>query len=109
MTCQKGHRGSILIIPFISLTNSKVFDLFCREAVSISIQASLQQTRLVPLLLAHQFLGASVEAQVASAVAILTGVYTLIIFEVTTMPVFYGLLLFMVGTVFGCFDRLSFI
>uniref|UniRef100_A0ABK0LMN0 OCA2 melanosomal transmembrane protein n=1 Tax=Rattus norvegicus TaxID=10116 RepID=A0ABK0LMN0_RAT len=61
---------------------SRTFEIVSREAVSISIQASLQQTRLVPLLLAHQFLGASVEAQVASAVAILTGVYTLIIFEI---------------------------
>lgn len=83
----------------MSLTNLKGFDLFCREAVSISIQASLQQTRLVPLLLAHQFLGASVEAQVASAVAILAGVYTLIIFEVTTVPVLYGLPLLVVGSV----------
>ncbi|EDL21866.1 pink-eyed dilution, isoform CRA_c, partial [Mus musculus] len=61
---------------------SRTFEIVSREAVSISIQASLQQTRLVPLLLAHQFLGASVEAQVASAVAILAGVYTLIIFEI---------------------------
>ncbi|XP_029396908.1 P protein [Mus pahari] len=61
---------------------SRTFEIVSREAVSISIQASLQQTHLVHLLLAHQFLGASVEAQVASAVAILAGVYTLIIFEV---------------------------
>ncbi|GAB1292153.1 P protein [Apodemus speciosus] len=61
---------------------SRTFEIVSREAVSVSIQASLQQTRLVPLLLAHQFVGASVEAQVASAVAILAGVYTLIIFEI---------------------------
>lgn len=75
----------------MSLINLKICDLFYREAVSISIQASLQQTHLVPLLLAHQFLGASVEAQVTIAVVILTGVYTLIIFEVTTMPASYDL------------------
>ncbi|XP_051004598.1 P protein isoform X2 [Acomys russatus] len=61
---------------------SRTFEIVSREAVSISIQASLQQTHLVPLLLAHQFIGASVEAQVTIAVAILTGVYTLIVFEV---------------------------
>lgn len=98
----------MLITPLVSLTNLKVFGLFCREAVSVSIQASLQQTRLVPLLLAHQFLGASVEAQVASAVAILAGVYTLIIFEVTTClcSMIYH---FMVSQFVGCFDKLSFI
>lgn len=86
----------------------KTFDLFCREAVSISIQASLQQSRLVPLLLAHQFLGASVEAQVTIAVAILTGVYTLIIFEVTTRPASYALPAPMVRTFVSYFDRLNF-
>lgn len=93
----------------MSLTDLKVSDLFCREAVSVSIQASLQQPRLVPLLLAHQFLGARVEAQVASAVAILAGVYTLIIFEVTTVPVFCGLLWLMDSQFVGCFDKFSFI
>lgn len=60
----------------------KVFALLCRETVSISMRASLQQTRVVPLLMAHQYLRASVEVQVAMAAAILTGVYVLIIFEV---------------------------
>lgn len=65
-----------------SLASLKVFASFCREAVSISIQASLQQTQLVPLLLAHQYLRVSAEAQVTIAAAILAGVYLLIIFEV---------------------------
>ncbi|VTJ88464.1 Hypothetical predicted protein, partial [Marmota monax] len=51
------------------------------ETVSISIRASLQQTQVVPLLLAHQYLRASIEAQVTIAAAILAGVYVLIIFE----------------------------
>nr|XP_020011287.1 P protein isoform X1 [Castor canadensis] len=61
---------------------SRTFEIMSREAVSISIQASLQQTQLVPLLLAHQYLRVSAEAQVTIAAAILTGVYLLIIFEI---------------------------
>ncbi|ELK16843.1 P protein [Pteropus alecto] len=56
--------------------------LLCRETVSIRIRASLQQTQLVPLLMAHQHLRASVGAQVTAAAAILAGVYALIIFEI---------------------------
>uniref|UniRef100_A0A2K6GGP0 OCA2 melanosomal transmembrane protein n=1 Tax=Propithecus coquereli TaxID=379532 RepID=A0A2K6GGP0_PROCO len=62
---------------------SRTFEVLSREAVSISIRASLQQTQAVPLLMAHQYLPASVEAQVTIAAAILAGVYVLIIFEVT--------------------------
>uniref|UniRef100_G1RHX3 OCA2 melanosomal transmembrane protein n=1 Tax=Nomascus leucogenys TaxID=61853 RepID=G1RHX3_NOMLE len=65
----------------VGLVNSKVIVSFCRETVSISIQASLQQTQAVPLLMAHQYLRGSVEAQVTIATAILAGVYALIIFE----------------------------
>ncbi|KAH0501326.1 P protein [Microtus ochrogaster] len=79
---QATHNWTVLLNPRSEHTLvSRTFEIVSREAVSISIQASLQQSRLVPLLLAHQFLGASVEAQVTIAVAILTGVYTLIIFE----------------------------
>lgn len=66
--------------------NSEVVVSFCRETVSISIRASLQQTQAVPLLMAYQYLHASVEAQVTIATAILAGVYALIIFEVTFTP-----------------------
>ncbi|CAO2614385.1 P protein [Lemmus lemmus] len=80
---QATHNWTVLLNPRSEHTLvSRTFEIVNREAVSISIQASLQQTRLLPLLLAHQFLGASVEAQVTIAVAILTGVYTLIIFEI---------------------------
>ncbi|XP_036050829.1 P protein isoform X2 [Onychomys torridus] len=80
---QVTHNWTVLLNPRREhMVVSRTFELVSREAVSISIQASLQQTRLVPLSLAHQFLGASVEAQVTIAVAILTGVYTLIIFEI---------------------------
>uniref|UniRef100_A0A2K6GGL5 OCA2 melanosomal transmembrane protein n=1 Tax=Propithecus coquereli TaxID=379532 RepID=A0A2K6GGL5_PROCO len=61
---------------------SRTFEVLSREAVSISIRASLQQTQAVPLLMAHQYLPASVEAQVTIAAAILAGVYVLIIFEI---------------------------
>ncbi|KAG5213599.1 hypothetical protein JEQ12_009385 [Ovis aries] len=53
-----------------------------REPVSISVHASLQQTQIVPLLMTHQYLRASVEAQVTIAAVILAGVYVLIIFEI---------------------------
>ncbi|PNJ19302.1 OCA2 isoform 1 [Pongo abelii] len=60
---------------------SRTFEVLTRETVSISIRASLQQTQAVPLLMAHQYLRGSVEAQVTIATAILAGVYALIIFE----------------------------
>ncbi|XP_057350727.1 P protein isoform X3 [Manis pentadactyla] len=63
------------------LVVSRTFGVLSRETVSISMRASLQQTRVVPLLMAHRYLRASVEIQVAMAAAILTGVYVLIIFE----------------------------
>ncbi|PNI35922.1 OCA2 isoform 4 [Pan troglodytes] len=61
---------------------SRTFEVLTRETVSISIRASLQQTQAVPLLMAHQYLRGSVEAQVTIATAILAGVYALIIFEI---------------------------
>ncbi|XP_060222246.1 P protein isoform X2 [Meriones unguiculatus] len=80
---QVTHNWTVLLNPRSEhVVVSRNFEIVSRETVSISIHASLQQTHLVPLLLAHQFLGASVEAQVTIAVAILTGVYTLIIFEI---------------------------
>ncbi|GAB5572241.1 P protein [Prionailurus iriomotensis] len=56
--------------------------ILSRDTVSISIRASVQQTQAVPLLMAHQYLRASIEAQVIIAVVILAGVYMLIIFEI---------------------------
>uniref|UniRef100_A0A8C9J893 OCA2 melanosomal transmembrane protein n=1 Tax=Panthera tigris altaica TaxID=74533 RepID=A0A8C9J893_PANTA len=63
------------------LVVSRTFEILSRDTVSISIRASVQQTQAVPLLMAHQYLRASIEAQVIIAVVILAGVYMLIIFE----------------------------
>lgn len=51
----------------------------------MSIRAALQQTESVPLLVAQQYLGASVEALVTITVVILAGVYVLMVFEVTSV------------------------
>lgn len=67
--------------------SAKVFVSLCRWGISISIRAELQGTQVVPLLVAHQHLRASVEAQVTVAAVILAGVYVLIIFEVSSVPV----------------------
>ncbi|XP_058592895.1 P protein [Neofelis nebulosa] len=64
------------------LVVSRTFEILSRDTVSISIRASVQQTQAVPLLMAHQYLRASIEAQVIIAVVILAGVYMLIIFEI---------------------------
>ncbi|XP_059228045.1 P protein [Mustela nigripes] len=64
------------------LVVSRTFEILSRDTVSISIRASLQQTQTIPLLMAHQYLRASIEAQVTIAVVILAGVYMLIIFEI---------------------------
>ncbi|XP_074219481.1 P protein isoform X1 [Camelus bactrianus] len=61
---------------------SRTFEVLSREPVFISVRVSLQQTQMVPLLMAHQYLRASVEAQVTIAAVILTAVYVLIIFEI---------------------------
>ncbi|KAM7067077.1 LOW QUALITY PROTEIN: P protein-like [Molossus nigricans] len=45
----------------------------------------LQQNKAVPLLVANQYLSASVEAQMTIATVILAGVYMLIVFEVPTL------------------------
>ncbi|XP_057159772.1 P protein isoform X2 [Ursus arctos] len=64
------------------LVVSRTFEILSRDTVSVSIRASFQQTQAVPLLMAHQYLRASIEAQVTIAVVILAGVYMLIIFEI---------------------------
>nr|XP_045002404.1 P protein isoform X2 [Jaculus jaculus] len=79
---QVTHNWTVLLNPRREhVVMSRTFEIQSREAVSISIQASLQQSQVVPLLLAHQFLGTGVEAQVTVAAVILAGVYTLVIFE----------------------------
>uniref|UniRef100_A0A6I8NDR5 OCA2 melanosomal transmembrane protein n=1 Tax=Ornithorhynchus anatinus TaxID=9258 RepID=A0A6I8NDR5_ORNAN len=60
-------------IPFVSL---------CREAISLSIHALLQEFQVVPLSVTYQYLRASIETQVTVASLILAGVYVLIIFEI---------------------------
>ncbi|XP_008592677.1 PREDICTED: P protein-like, partial [Galeopterus variegatus] len=80
---QVTHNWTVFLNPGRSerLVVSRTFEILSREMVSISIRASPQQTRVVPLLLAHRYLPAGAEAQVAIAAAILAGVYVLIIFE----------------------------
>uniref|UniRef100_A0A4W2F3D2 OCA2 melanosomal transmembrane protein n=1 Tax=Bos indicus x Bos taurus TaxID=30522 RepID=A0A4W2F3D2_BOBOX len=80
---QVTHNWTIFLNPSGSehVVVSRTFEVLSREPVSISIRASLQQTQIVPLLMTHQYLRASVEAQVTIAAVILAGVYVLIIFE----------------------------
>ncbi|XP_013363120.1 PREDICTED: P protein [Chinchilla lanigera] len=81
---QVTHNWTVLLNPRRSehLVVSRTFTILSRENVSISIWPSFQQTQVVPLLLSHQYLRISIEAQVVIAAAILAGVYTLIIFEI---------------------------
>ncbi|XP_036909707.1 P protein [Sturnira hondurensis] len=78
------HNWTVFLSPRRSerLVVSRTFEVPSRAGVSISIRAELQGTQAVPLLLAHQHLRASVEAQVTVAAVILAGVYVLIIFEI---------------------------
>nr|XP_037841216.1 P protein isoform X3 [Chlorocebus sabaeus] len=87
--CMDTHPTGLGLIPMASFNLPHLFkdpastySPVWREMVSISIRASLQQTQAVPLLMAYQYLRASVEAQVTIATAILAGVYALIIFEI---------------------------
>ncbi|XP_055218705.2 P protein isoform X4 [Gorilla gorilla gorilla] len=82
--CSVTHNWTVYLNPRRSEHSvmSRTFEVLTRETVSISIRASLQQTQAVPLLMAHQYLRGSVEAQVTIATAILAGVYALIIFEI---------------------------
>uniref|UniRef100_A0AC11BZR2 OCA2 melanosomal transmembrane protein n=1 Tax=Ovis aries TaxID=9940 RepID=A0AC11BZR2_SHEEP len=82
--CSVTHNWTIFLNPSRSehVVVSRTFEVLSREPVSISVHASLQQTQIVPLLMTHQYLRASVEAQVTIAAVILAGVYVLIIFEI---------------------------
>ncbi|KAM5293342.1 P protein [Ctenodactylus gundi] len=81
---QVTHNWTVLLNPRRSehLVVSRTFVIQSRETVFISIWTSLRQPQVVPLLLSHQYLRASTEAQVTIAAAILAGVYVLIIFEI---------------------------
>ncbi|XP_062983571.1 P protein [Elgaria multicarinata webbii] len=61
---------------------SRTFEMLNSEETSISIQAFLQESEIVPLSMTHQYLHANVETQVTIASVILAGVYVLIIFEI---------------------------
>uniref|UniRef100_A0A5F8H6U8 OCA2 melanosomal transmembrane protein n=1 Tax=Monodelphis domestica TaxID=13616 RepID=A0A5F8H6U8_MONDO len=50
--------------------------------ISINIQAFLQENKVIPLSMTHQYLHADIETQVTIASVILAGVYMLIIFEI---------------------------
>ncbi|XP_054569165.1 P protein [Eptesicus fuscus] len=81
---QVTHNWTVFLSPRRGehVVASRTFEVPSRDGVSISVRAALQQPRAVPLLLAHQHLRASVEAQVTMAAVILAGVYVLIIFEI---------------------------
>ncbi|XP_004421964.1 PREDICTED: P protein [Ceratotherium simum simum] len=81
---QVAHNWTVFLNPRRSERSvvSRTFEVLSRETIFISIRASLQQTPAVPLLMAHQYLRASVETQVTIAAVILAGVYVLIIFEI---------------------------
>ncbi|KAM8975811.1 P protein isoform 2-T2 [Pelodytes ibericus] len=64
------------------IVKQRTFDILNSDTISVTIQAFLQDTQLVPLTLSHQYLSASIETQVTIAAVILTGVYALIIFEI---------------------------
>uniref|UniRef100_A0ABI7XDB7 Citrate transporter-like domain-containing protein n=1 Tax=Felis catus TaxID=9685 RepID=A0ABI7XDB7_FELCA len=84
VVCSVTQNWTVFLNPRRSerLVVSRTFEILSRDTVSISIRASVQQTQAVPLLMAHQYLRASIEAQVIIAVVILAGVYMLIIFEI---------------------------
>ncbi|XP_025029732.1 P protein-like, partial [Python bivittatus] len=60
---------------------TRIFETMNRKETSISIQAFLQESEIIPLSVTHQYLHANVEAQVTIASVILAGVYVLIVFE----------------------------
>lgn len=60
----------------------KTFEILNSDTLSITVQAFLQDTPLVPLSISHQYLIAGIETQVTIAAVILAGVYVLIIFEI---------------------------
>nr|XP_025037030.1 P protein isoform X2 [Pelodiscus sinensis] len=61
---------------------TKTFEIPNSNAISINIQAFLQESEIVPLSIKHQYLHANIETQVTIASVILAGVYVLIILEI---------------------------
>ncbi|KAM9301427.1 P protein [Morus bassanus] len=64
------------------ITTTRTFQIPDRGTIFINIQAFLQEPGSVPLSMKHQYLYASIEAQVTIASIILVGVYVLIILEI---------------------------
>uniref|UniRef100_A0A674I2V0 Citrate transporter-like domain-containing protein n=1 Tax=Terrapene triunguis TaxID=2587831 RepID=A0A674I2V0_9SAUR len=62
---------------------TRIFEILNSNAISINIQAFLQESEIVPLSMKHQYLHANIETQVTIASVILAGVYVLIILEVS--------------------------
>ncbi|XP_072555481.1 P protein [Paramormyrops kingsleyae] len=61
---------------------SRAFEMLSSGPVSITIQAFLQDSEVIPLSMTYQSLYVNVETQVVIAGIILAGVYVLIIFEI---------------------------
>ncbi|KAM9171364.1 P protein [Pangshura tecta] len=61
---------------------TRIFEILNSNAISINIQAFLQESAIVPLSMKHQYLHANIETQVTIASVILAGVYVLIILEI---------------------------
>ncbi|XP_048454190.1 P protein [Rhincodon typus] len=64
------------------LLKTKTFEMASSNEISLSIQAFLKNSEMVPLSIHHHYLYANVETQVAIASVILAGVYALIVFEI---------------------------
>ncbi|NWT64253.1 P protein, partial [Prunella himalayana] len=64
------------------IITTRTFQIPNRGTIFINIQAFLQESGSVPLSMKHQYLHASIEAQVTVASIILVGVYMLIILEI---------------------------
>uniref|UniRef100_A0ACB8FJX0 Uncharacterized protein n=1 Tax=Sphaerodactylus townsendi TaxID=933632 RepID=A0ACB8FJX0_9SAUR len=60
---------------------SRTFEILNSKENSMSVQAFLQESEIVPLSMTYRYLRANVETQVTIASGILAGVYVLIIFE----------------------------
>ncbi|XP_054240735.1 P protein [Indicator indicator] len=74
-------------LPLTSRRNDQIittrtFQIANRGTIFINIQAFLQEPGSVPLSIKHQYLHATIEAQVTIASIILVGVYVLIILEI---------------------------
>ncbi|KAM6962889.1 P protein [Aplochiton taeniatus] len=64
------------------ILTTQTFEMISSAPITITVQAFLQDSQVVPLSMTHQSLFVTVETQVVIAAVILTGVYGLIIFEI---------------------------